>query len=235
MSDYDEYKPYYYSEYNDFNRYQNLDQIEGLIVNHLVNSTTKHANNLWKILRYNDMYALSKPNLTVEERLALISNDNGDQTSKRVFFAPFTDDAWTEQCSSIYVYVERIFPRSHLESVVYVTVETVVHSKISAIAGDGDPENNSSANPNDSDKKGDIVVSFKNRATVLLKSILAELNGLYINGVGYLQMNNIEDMHGQVKMPLFNNRSFYGHASSFVVLMANVSGPLDETEPYNSL
>lgn len=214
-------EPWGYSDYNSFNRFQNLDGIETKIVEHLVNSTTKHAEMFWKILKYNDLYALNQPSVSKAERLKMVNNDNGEPTTKRVFFAPFVDDAWEVQCSSVYIYLEGIVPVDHLRAIVGVTVETVVHSKISVLAGDGDPDasiNPEWVNPNDSDSQGSIVVPFKSRETVLLKCVLAELNGMYIDGIGYLQLatfNVGEKVRGMVDMPLFNNRSFYGHSTCF--------------------
>lgn len=220
-----------YSEYNSFNRFQNIDSIEGKIVEHLIKSTSKHARNFWKILKYDDIYALSQPDVKEEERRALVNNDNGESTTKRVFFSPFVDDAWEVQCSSVYIFVEYIQPLDHLRSVIGVTIETIVHSKISAISGDGDPILNPTdvtnetygANPNDSDSQDSIVVPYKNRATVLLKSVLAELNGLYLDGIGYLQINRESGLNGKVTMPLFNNRSFYGHAARFEIALSGIS------------
>lgn len=193
---------YGYSPYNDYNRFENLDGIETKIVNHLISSESKHAKIFWKLLKYNDIYALSQPDLTEAEKIELVYNDNGEMTSKRIFFQPFINDAWQEQCCSVYIFVSDIDPFDHTRSNVSVTVETVVHSKICAIAGDGDPELNPEANPNDSDAEGNIIVAYKNRATVLLKCILAELNGLYLDGIGYLQFNSKDKMPGKVSMPL---------------------------------
>lgn len=226
-----------YSNYNDFNRLQNLDGIEAKIVMHLINSDSKYAQNFWRILKYNDLNALSQPHLTKAEKLELISNDNGESTKKRLFFAPFVDDAWQEQCSSVYIYVNNIDYSNHLEATVSVAVETVVHSKISTVVGDGDDVLNPNktdefgnvitygANPNDSDKEGNIVVAFKNRATVLLKCLLAELNGLYLDGVGYLQLNKTIGGGGlsSTKLSLWNSRSFYGHHTDFVMKISGVS------------
>ena len=157
-------KAYGYSEFNDFNRFQNLDGIEAKIVEHLVHSQSKHADLFWKILKYNDLFALNQPTVTEAERWQLVNNDNGESTNKRVFFSPFVDDAWEVQCSSVYIFVDSIDPTDHLRATIGVTVETIVHSKISAIAGDGDPILNPQANPNDSNEQGSIVVPFKNRA-----------------------------------------------------------------------
>ena len=82
-----------YSNYNEYNRFPNLDSIEPKIISHLLNSQSKPAQILWKLLKYNTMDALSHENLTYEERKALIFEENGESTGKRVFYAPFIDDA----------------------------------------------------------------------------------------------------------------------------------------------
>ena len=146
-----------------------------------------------------------------------------EMTSKRIFFQPFVNDAWQEQCCSLYIYVSRIYPFDQTRAMVGITVETVVHSNICAIAGDGDPDLNPEANPGDSDDKGNIVVVYKNRATVLLKCILALLNGLYIGGIGYLQFNAKEGMLGKTEMPQWINRSYYGHKTTFSMAISGTS------------
>lgn len=213
-----------YSEYNDMNRFENLDSLETKVVQHLVYSQTKHAQNFWKLLKYGTLNALSQDNVSVSDRLALINNDSGYPTDKRVFLAPFIDDAWDAQCSSAYIFVDKIKPIDHTRAVIYLTVELITHSKVAVINGDGDPILNPQANPNDSNDQDVVVVPVKNRETVLLKSILAELNGLYIDGVGYLQLNKMNGETGEVSMPLFNSRSFYGHSIKFLVEVSGVSG-----------
>ena len=110
-------------------------------------------------------------------------------------------------------------------------MELVTHAKVATINGDGDPLLNPEANPNDSNEEGEVIVPIKNRETVLLKSVLAELNGLYLDGIGYLQMNKFDADHnevtGEVSMPLFSSRSFYGHSIKFLMEISGVSGSGD--------
>ena len=212
-----------YSEFNAVNRVQNLDGIEWKIVDHLINSTTKHANNIWKILKNNDIYALNGPDVSIEDRRSLVCTNNGEITTKRLFLQPFVDDAWSEQCSSVYVFIDEIHPMDQTRAYIIVTVEAVVHAKISVIAGDGDELTNPQANPNDSDKQGNIVVTMKNRAAVLLKSIIAELNGLYLDGIGYLILDSKVDKTSGVKLSLWNNRSYYGYSIKFAMALSGVS------------
>lgn len=214
---------------NENNRFQNLDGIEDKIVNYLIDSQSSHARNFWRLLKYDSLDALSQPNLTRKERKDLVWNDNGESTNKRVFLAPFIDDAWQQQCASVYIYVDEVIPTNHLLSKVIVTVETVVHSKISNVSGNGDPYLNpdQKANPNDSDDQGNIVVAVKNRATVLLKSILAELSGVYFDGVGYLQFTQEKDKISMSKLSLWNSKSYYGHVIKFVMDVSGTSNSSD--------
>lgn len=225
-------KPYSYSDYNEFNRFQNLDSIEWKIIDHLLNSDSKYALLFWKLLKDNKMSAPlledsevtdSDPTVKRKKRLELVSQgDNGDLTKKRVFLSPFIDDAWTEQCSSVYIFVENLYPTNHMQSVVEVTVETITHSKIAVCYPEAD-ELGKHANPNDFNEDNELFIMRKNRETMLLKCVLAELNGLYLDGIGYLQLNAQGGLPGKVEMPLFNNRSFYGHAITFSINMGNLS------------
>ena len=217
-----------YSDYNEMNRFENLDSIEDKILQHLLHHETKHTNNIWKLLKYATLNALSEADVSLPDRLSLINKDTGYPTDKRVFLSPFVDDAWAVECSSLYIFVDKIKPIDHTRAAIYVTVETVTHSKISVINGDGDLDLNPDANPNDSDINNEVIVDIKNRETVLVKSLLAELNGLYLDGIGYLQMNKLEnDVSGDVSMPLFNGRSYYGHRINFVVEMSGISESAD--------
>ena len=217
-----------YSDYNEMNRFENLDSIEDKILQHLLHHETKHTNNIWKLLKYATLNALSEEEVSLSDCLSLINKDTGYPTDKRVFLSPFVDDAWAVECSSLYIFVDKIKPIDHTRAAIYVTVETVTHSKISVINGDGDPDLNPDANPNDSDINNEVIVDIKNRETVLVRSLLAELNGLYLDGIGYLQMNKLDNnVSGDVSMPLFNGRSYYGHRINFVVEMSGISESAD--------
>lgn len=217
-----------YSDFNSVLRLQNVDGIEWKIADHLIHSQTKHADNFWKILAYDsDIYALSKEPIQENQRRNLVWTNNGEMTTKRLFLQPFVDDAWSEQCSSVYVYVDQIKSIDQTRANVIVTVEVIVHTKTSVIAGDGDKILNPKANPNDSDEQGNIVVTMKNRATVLLKSIVAELNGLFLDGIGYLLIDPRLDSETGAKLSLWNRRSYYGYSIKFATAMAGISDNAD--------
>ena len=227
----DQMVPWGTNPYSSLNRFENLDGIETKIVEHLITSKTKYADMFWKILKYNDLNALYQPSLDEKERRKLVNNDNGESNDKRVFITPRDADGQVDQCSSVYIYVESIQPIDGQKAVVGVTVDTSVYTKIGVVAGDGDVDSSANpewVNPNESDEQGSVVVPIKSRATVLLKSILAELNGLYVDGVGYLEFNkyaksNLHIQVGFVDMPHNHKENSHGHRLSFVVEMSGVS------------
>lgn len=232
MSNYSDAEEWGYSEYSEANRFINLDGIEGKIVEHLVTSKTKYAETFWKILNYNDLGALNQPSLDVKQKRKLVNNDNGESNGKRLFITPRDADGQVDQCSSVYIYVENITAINKTEALVGITVDTSVYTKIGVIAGDGDKdssENPEWVNPNESNEQGSIVVPIKSRATVLLKCILAELNGLYLDGVGYLffqKFDKISDDNnaGKVDMPHNHKENNHGHRICFGVQMSGISG-----------
>ena len=122
---------------NAYNRFTNLDNVEWNIIWHLVNSETKFADMIWKILKYDTEDCLLRDSVSRQDRINLIYTNNGDASVKRVFMTPYIDDAWDVQSSHLHVYVDTLTPRDHLASVLDVTFETIVHNKISNIIADG--------------------------------------------------------------------------------------------------
>lgn len=59
-----------------YNRFTNLDNVEWHIIDYLIKDTSKYAEYMWKILKYDSMDCLSQPALTQEEKLALVYKDS---------------------------------------------------------------------------------------------------------------------------------------------------------------
>ena len=216
-----------YAQWAEFNRFENLDGIEWKLINHLLYSESKYAQMIWKILAYPTMDCLLKDNLTASAKMALIDVEDGGETTKRVFFSPYLDDAWLEQCAHLHIYIDGIYPISHAESTVNIGIETIVHSKTIKILGDAISHelnnNNPLPNPNDLNPNNSQLVLYKNRETVLLKSVLAEFNGLYLDGVGYLQFNQRLNYYNTSTQALWNGRSYIGHITKMGMKLSGVS------------
>lgn len=207
---------------NSFNRYTNLDGLEWRVIWSLLESNSKHAQNLWKMLAYADEDCLFKPNLTKSEKIKMIYRDSGDSSSKRVFMMPYVDDAWESQASRIDVFIDRIIPINHITSQVNICVEILVHNKINNILGDAE-EGNPLTNPSELDEDGNPIILSKSRSTALLKSVLAELNGKDVAGVGQLQHNTQINPYSMTRQYVWNNRAYFGYAAVFTTLLSGVS------------
>lgn len=212
---------------SEFNRFVNLDNVEWGILDFLAKSDSKYANYLWKILAYSTEDCLTRPDVSYADRIALIYKNNGEASGHRVFMSPFIDDSWEEQAAMLHVYIESIKPTTHLSSNVQVAFECIVHNKISNILGDAS-KFNPETNPSEMNK-GQVLCPYKNRATVLLKSTLAALNGNFVNGVGVLQFNsqikNVSD--DAARASLWNGKKFFGFKFTMSTIMAGDSERAD--------
>lgn len=202
-----------------FNRFVNLDSIEERIINHFVTSGTKEADRICKLLKYSDSKALLKPSLTMKEKALLVDMDSSNQEEKRFFRSPFLEDAMTVQCSLIRVYIDSIVPENHLNAIVNVGFDIVTHNKIANVYNDAcdDIESPDIFRPIEKE------VMMKSRNSVILKNLLAEINGLEIAGVGKFQFNRQLSAFSQARLGIFNNKNYMGYKIIVPVMMSGVS------------
>lgn len=211
-----------------FNRLTNLDNVEWGIVEFLARSNSKYANYLWKILAYSTEDCLTQPEVPYANRIALVYKNNGEATTgHRVFITPFIDDSWEDQAAMLNIYVESIKPVDHIKSNVQVAFECVVHNKISNILGDASKFN---PDTNPAELQGNqILIPYKSRATTLLKSTIAALNGNFVNGVGVMQFNSkIQNVNEDAaRASLWNGKKFFGFKFTMSTIMAGDSEHAD--------
>ena len=94
---------------NQFNKFHNLDSVETRIINYLRDTNTDDCNRMWKLLKYSDMKALYKDDLSKEEKDKLIYQDK-NEADCRVFTFGYIEDNFTEVCSILKVYIHSIQP-----------------------------------------------------------------------------------------------------------------------------
>ena len=196
-----------------FNKFHNLDSVETRVINYLKNTETDDCNRMWKLLKYSDMKALYKDDLSKEDKVKLIYQDK-NESDCRVFSFAYIEDNFTEVCSILKVYIHSIQPVNHLTSTVNICVDILTHNKISNVYND-------ESDILDNGRLVEENISTKNRNTVILKAILATLNGADIEGAGVLQFNKELSDKCQAEMKLSNNRNFYGYT---IVLSCQMSG-----------
>ena len=202
-----------------FNQFHNLDSVETRVINYLRDTATQDCNRLWKILRYSDMRALYRDDLTQKEKNDLIYQDR-DEAACRVFTFPYIEDNFTEVCSIIKIYVHSITPTNHLLSNVNIAVDVLTHNKISSVYND-------ESDVLDGGRQVEENISVKNRNSVMLKAILATLNGANVEGVGVLQFNKALSDKCQAEMKLSNNKNFYGYTFVLSCQMSGIGGSIN--------
>lgn len=207
-----------------FNKFHNLDSIETRIINYLRDTNTDDCNRMWKLLKYSDMKALYNDNLTAEEKNKLIYRDN-NESDCRVFTFSYIEDNFTEVCSLVKIYIHSMQPVNHLINTVNIGIDILTHNKISNIYND-------ESDILDNGRLVEENISTKNRNTVILKAILATLNGADIEGTGVLQFNKELSDKCQAEMKLSNNRNFYGYTVVLSCQMSGVGGAINGFSNY---
>jgi hypothetical protein len=190
-----------------FNRFINLDSIEDRIINYLVDSDSIYANRIWKVLKYSEVDALLRPNLTKKEKIELIDNGSSDQSEKRVFRYPYLEDAFVVKSSILRIYIDSVVPENHLVSKVNIGFDLISNNKINNLYND---ENDELEYP-ETYRPISETIRIKSRNSVLLKNLLSELNGKEIAGVGVLQFNQDLSPFSQARLGFFNNQNYSGY------------------------
>lgn len=212
-----------------YNRFTNLDSIEDRIIYYLISEEGKNkeqiemVHTIWRILRYADEYCLiddeEHPLPTYKEITKLIDSDASNQSMKRIFRYPYVEDAVLDECAMIRVYVDSIVPDNHIVATLNICVEAIIHNKASNIINPLYNENGELINKTE----GQPIIAYKNRCTVLLKCILALLNGADVAGVGKLQFNTQVNRFNTSRLGVWNNRNFYGYKTVLSVVMSGVA------------
>lgn len=212
-----------------FNRFDNLDGAEDKLIYYLLSEKDKtpeqlfYVHTLWRLLYYEDIKALINDKLhplpTYKQIEKLICNDETLQSPYRIFRMPYVAETEEEQGAVLRVFVERIIPDNHLIAQVNFGVDILVHSKLTNILNPITDDNDEVINVNELKP----LVQYKNRATTMLKCVLALLNGAYISGIGNLIFSREPNRFVESKLGLMNNRSTYGYRTIFTCQMSGVS------------
>lgn len=141
---------------------------------------------IWKLLKYPTPDALSKPNLTKQEKIALIYNGEADSSSFRVFRQSFTDDAYAEETSRLGIYISYVQPTNYVNAIVDFTFEIMSHNKIIALD------------------------EYMNRNEYILSEIVSTLNNKEIGGLGSLFFDYDTNYRNIAQLTYFN-KFFQGY------------------------
>ena len=156
----------------------------------------------WKVIKYNTYDALSKPDLTFQEKMALIWAKDDKQEKYSVFFTNLVEDAITKSKPIMKLYKFFVDTENlYLANVVY---------QIDFLYG------------------GDMAMGDYNgipvsRDDLLVQRILETLNGTYVGGVGMLQFNTQMSRYSSIKTTIGNDKTFTG-SSLYMVTQVGDAG-----------
>lgn len=143
-----------------YNKYTQLPNFSYRIIEHLM--TNEKAEVLWKLIKYNDADAYNKPNLTQEEKAALIYKGIGTQDEYSVFLDYMSTDSEYTVKTILRVYPGNTIPKTRTTGIQGINIEVFVEFTINHLA------------------------DYTTRVDRIVQILLDVLNGADIGGVGQL-------------------------------------------------
>lgn len=144
--------------------------------------------NIWKMIKYNSYDALSKPNLTIEEKLSYVWK-SGAQEEYSVFLTNIVGDAICEEKCVLKCYDYYISATDIYISTPVFAFDFLYGVTMALVEKDGIPVN-----------RGDLFIH----------EILSTLNGVNINGIGKLMFNNNQTRYDFARSVIADSKKFTG-------------------------
>ena len=166
------------------NSLSQLPYIPYNIVTHLA----KEEQILWKLMKYNSYDALSKPDLTVGEKLDMLWRD-GKQEKYSLFLTNLIEDSIAESRCIMKLYQYYIHAKQRQYSTVVYAFDFLYGGQMSLVEYNGVPVN-----------RGDLFIS----------RILTVLNGVYVGGVGKLEFLDDKSRYSLARSVIGNSKTFTG-------------------------
>ena len=122
-----------------FNNFKEMPQLPYKIIATLLTEESKSAEDFWKLLKYADVEALSKPNLTYDEKVALIWRGDSIEQNYNVFLKPLVgssmDDAEAQTQLRIFRYTTQ--PATRFEAIMTIEADFITNEKTCLVYQDG--------------------------------------------------------------------------------------------------
>ena len=122
-----------------FNNYAEMPQLPYKIITTLLTEESKAAEDFWKLLKYADVDALKKNNLTYDEKMALIWMGDSIEKNYNVFLKPLIGSSLdnAEAQTQLRVFRFTTMPTSRLEAVMTIEADFITNEKTCMVYQDG--------------------------------------------------------------------------------------------------
>ena len=187
-----------------FNNYKEMPQLPYKVIATLLTEESQSAEDFWKLLKYADVEALSKPNLTYEEKVALIWRGDSIEQNYNVFLKPLVgssmDDAEAQIQLRVFRYTTQ--PVTRFEAVMTIEADFITNEKTCLVYQDG----------------------LLCERTDLMESLFLDvMNGRDIEiGSGVVMFDRELSRSCNSQLNIGNSKSFYGR--SLVMALEFISG-----------
>lgn len=192
------------NNYMAFNNFKEMPQLPYKVVTTLLTDESKSAEDFWKLLKYVDNDALSKPNLTYEEKMDLIWDGNSLEQNYNVFLKPLIGSSLdnAEAQTQLRVFRFTTMPTSRFEAVMTIEADFITNEKTCLVYQDG------------------ILCE---RTDVMESLFLDVMNGRDIEiGSGVVMFDRELSRSCNSQLNIGNSKSFYGR--SLVMALEFISG-----------
>lgn len=180
-----------------FNSYSSLPMIPYNILKYIA----LEDEIVWKMMKYNDYKALSKPDLKFSEKMDMIWKA-GPQEKYNAFFTNLIEDAIPESKCIMKIYDSHIQPKELFSGVVIYCFEFLYGGEMSLVDYEGTPVS-----------RGDL---FINR-------IMSVLNGADVNGVGRMTFCDDLSRYVMARSVVGNSKNYTG-VQIFMATMVGDTG-----------
>lgn len=153
-------------------KYREMPKLAYRIIEYLVEN--EKAEDLWKLLKYDEPDAWNKPNLTTEEKVALIYPGGEHQEDYHIFMDFTMDDSVYKESTYLRIYPLNIVPKNRTVAVCSINFEVFTHSKINHLS------------------------NYTTRIDSMVQILLDVLNGAEISNMGCLFFDASRSQNNEV-------------------------------------
>ena len=122
-----------------FNNYAEMPQLPYKILTALLTEESEAAENFWKLLKYADVDALKKDNLTYDEKMALIWTGDSIEQNYNVFLKPLIGSSLdtAEAQTQLRIFRYTTMPITRCEAVITIEADFITNEKTCLVYQNG--------------------------------------------------------------------------------------------------
>lgn len=127
------------NNYQAYTSFKEVPQFPYKIIEIFLTSDEEMVEKFWKLLKYVDVDALEKPNLTYEEKIDMIWNGDSVEQKYNIFLKPLIGSSLdtAEAQTQLRLYRYTISPNTRLEAVIAFEADFITNEKTCLVYQDG--------------------------------------------------------------------------------------------------